>query len=162
MISCNWLANRPIQPNKVYFGSKIYRPIVQQRIFPNILTVSFSSRAGLMRQKNNFFSNLFSVPSVSNVHLIVNASKKCTGEAFVIFANVDAIETALRKVDGKRIRNTLVKLFRSSQEQFYNYYYCGASIVKTATNTPNRSSSLSSLGKKFSSTTFISIFYFDF
>lgn len=59
--------------------------------------------------------------SISKVHLVMNEANRFAGEAFVTFANVKDVETALEKVDGTKIRNTIVKVFRSSEEQFFEY-----------------------------------------
>ena len=65
----------------------------------------------------------------------MDESQRQTGEAFVMFANIYEVELGLRMMDGKRIRNTLVKSFRSSEEQF-RYYCDNASVAATTTNKP--------------------------
>lgn len=88
--------------------------------------------------------------TVSNVHMIFDGeAKRFTGEAFVTFANVNEIEVALHKIDGKRIRNTYVKVFRSSEEQF-QYYYDNSAMktsLKNPMNLPIANNSTSNSGK---------------
>lgn len=59
--------------------------------------------------------------------MVENKTKSKTNEAFVVFANTDEVELALRDMDGKKIRKTFIKAFRSSEEQFSNY--CDTTIL---------------------------------
>ncbi|XP_055315788.1 G-rich sequence factor 1-like [Sitodiplosis mosellana] len=65
--------------------------------------------------------NYFNGCTILKVHLVLDKSQRQTGEAFVMFANIYEVELALRQMDGKKIRKTLVKAFRSSEEQFRHY-----------------------------------------
>lgn len=71
--------------------------------------------------------------TILRVYFVLDESQRQTGEAFVMFANISEVELGLRQIDGKRIRNTLVKLYRSSEEQF-RYYCDNASVTAAATN----------------------------
>lgn len=73
--------------------------------------------------------------TILKVYFVLDESQRQTGEAFVMFANISEVELALRQMDGKKIRNTLVKSFRSSEEQF-RYYSDNASVATAAAKIP--------------------------
>lgn len=73
---------------------------------------------------------LHSGRKIFQVNMVVDARNRQTDEAFVLFANTGEVELALRQMDGKKIRNTLIKAFRSSEEQFHNY--CNTKIMPNA------------------------------
>lgn len=76
---------------------------------------------------------------------------KFSGEAFVMFENTLDVELALGIVDGKRLQNTYIKVFRSSAEQFQ--YYCdptATTFMNKSERLPNgRINSVPNLGKPF-------------
>lgn len=72
--------------------------------------------------------------------MVLDVSKRQTGEAFVMFANIDEMELALRQMEGKKIRNTLIKSFRSSEEQLR--YYCDTVTAVASNNSHTATSSM--------------------
>lgn len=69
------------------------------------------------------------------VHLLPNEANSSTDVAFVRFANDFHVENALLKVIGTKIRDTYIKAFRSSGEQFQ--YYCRGRMNSADTITPS-------------------------
>lgn len=69
--------------------------------------------------------------TILKVHVVLDVSKRQTGEAFVMFANIDEMELALQRMEGRKIRNTLIRSFRSSEEQLR--YYCDT-VAAVASN----------------------------
>lgn len=63
-------------------------------------------------------------------NVVENEAKRQSSEAFVMFANNAEVELALRQIEGKKIRNFLIKVFRSSEEQFR--YYCNVQDLSTS------------------------------
>lgn len=60
--------------------------------------------------------------SISKVHLMCNDANQFFGEAFVVFGSLDDVERALEGIFGNKILNKYIRVFRSSKEQFRNYY----------------------------------------
>lgn len=73
--------------------------------------------------------------SISNVSFVLDNINRQTDIAFVTFANNADVELALEKVEGKKIRRILIKVFRSSDEQYH--YYCNQSAAKNSLKGPN-------------------------
>lgn len=88
--------------------------------------------------------------SITNVDMIYDERQQFTGVAFVTFANVDDIETALRTVDGKRIRKSFVKVYRSSEEQKHHYCDLSPNSEKHTVSPPvqNNFSATSGMAKR--------------
>lgn len=65
--------------------------------------------------------------SIAQVNLALNHVNRSTGMAFVTFLNVENVEWALEQINGKRIRKTLIKVYRSSEEQLD--HYCDTNVA---------------------------------
>lgn len=90
--------------------------------------------------------------SISKVHFVLKEEKKLTSEAFVMFENVLDVELALEKVDGRKLQNVHVKVFRSSVEQFR--HHCDPTTTKNINQSESlqngRINSVPNLGEVFS------------
>lgn len=78
--------------------------------------------------------------TILKVHVVLDVSKRQTGEAFVMFANIDELELALRQMEGKKIRNALIKSYRSSEEQLR--HYCDTVAAVTSNNSQTMPASM--------------------